>query len=434
MNSNTVKTLGAVTLLFCAGAWYAIASRASESGAGEAALPTLRERINDVASVAIETNDGTATLERSGDGWTLAEKGGYKAKDSKVREVLMALRGAEIVEQKTADPKKLPKLGLQEPLEDGSTAKRVTIKDDAGQEIASVLIGDQRATRGSRDQGSSRYEGQTYIHVDKGGPALLVSGEFAVDTRTGSWLDQQILSVPATRMKAVRVSHSDGEVLELSRGDMADADFAILSVPEGMEPKSPSTTRGFMSTLSGLRFDDVMKAADFEWPEESIATAEYFTEHGLRVTIRSAEIMDDDGTAKAWCTFVVDVVDPGALPGASPAGPGAGPPAPLDLAAPSDLDGEGGEAGDGPSTEMTDPNAPTAAELLEEAASLGAAVDGWVFALPSWKSGPVRMRPDGVLQAVPEPEPESEPEPQTEESESAPEPSQGDSGPGGDGQ
>lgn len=401
MNPNTVKTLGAVTLLFGAGAWYANASRnagAGTTGAGEAALPALRERINDVASMVIETKDGTATLERSGDGWGLAEKGGYPAKEPKVREVLMGLRGALVIEQKTADPEKLPRLGLTEPSEEGSSAKRVTIKDAAGKDIASVLIGDRRAAKGGFDQRGGAPKGQTYIHVEEGSPALLVDGQFMLDTRTATWLDQALLNVPATRMKAVRVRHSDDEVLELSRRDMADSDFEILSVPEGMEPKSPSATRSFMSTLSGLRFDDVRKAETFEWPEGNAATAEYFTEHGLRVAIRSAEISDENGAAKTWCTIEVDVVDPGSLPGAEQELTETGPPAPTDLGAEADGATEAGEL---------EPEGPSQEELEKEAASIRATVDGWVFALPSWKAGPVRMRLDGVLQEIPAPEPET---------------------------
>ncbi|MEE2940594.1 MAG: hypothetical protein VX460_09445, partial [Planctomycetota bacterium] len=48
--------------------------------------------------------------------------------------------------------------------------------------------------------------------------------------------------------------------------------------------------------------------------------------------------------------------------------------------------------------------------LEAEAASLNDGLDGWAYALPSWKSGPFRMRMDGLVQPVAEPEPAPQPE------------------------
>ena len=55
--------------------------------------------------------------------------------------------------------------------------------------------------------------------------------------------------------------------------------------------------------------------------------------------------------------------------------------------------------------------APTERDALEaEAASLNEDLEGWAFALPSWKSGPFRMRMDGLVQPIEEPEPAPAPE------------------------
>ncbi len=410
MSPNTVKTLGAVTILFSAGAWYANNSRASgggSAGAGDFAVPALQERINDVASVVVETKDGKATLERVDAQWTLAEKGGYPAKEAKVREVLMALRGAEIVEQKTSDPEKFSKLGLDEPNGGDSKGKRITIQDAAGADIASVLIGDRRPSKAGFSPGRTRSKGQTYIHTTEGAPALLVDQEFTLDARTGTWLDQQIVNVPATRIRAVRIAHPGGEQLELYRKDMAEADFEILNVPEGMEPKSPSATRTFMSTLTGLRFDDVKKADAFDWTGEEVVTTEFFTEHGLRVTIKSIEVTDEGGNENptTWCTVAVDAVDPSLLPGAPPEQPEPGPPAPE--TAPEETEGDGVPVADSTPLEKVE----------REAASMHGTVADWAFALPRWKSGSIRMLPSGVLQETPEAEPDGEEEPDPEDPE-----------------
>ena len=83
-----ITTLGVATVLVAAGAWYASSSRAADNTAiprDTPLLPGLQEAINDVASLAVTTADGTVTLERGEAGWTLAEKAGYPARADRVR-------------------------------------------------------------------------------------------------------------------------------------------------------------------------------------------------------------------------------------------------------------------------------------------------------------------------------------------------------------
>ena len=115
MKTGTITILGAATVLVAAGAWYASTSRAAGNTAiprDTPLLPALQEAINDVASVAVTTADGTVTLERGEGGWTLAEKAGYAARADRVRTLLFELRDARVLEQKTANPDRFTRLGL----------------------------------------------------------------------------------------------------------------------------------------------------------------------------------------------------------------------------------------------------------------------------------------------------------------------------------
>lgn len=399
MKTGTIKFLGIATVLVAGGAWYAKSSRAAgteASGRDGVALPKLQDSINDVGSVAVTTKDGTVTLERAADGWTLAERSGYAAKPEKVREVLFALRDARIVEAKTANKARFGKLGLNAPDAEDSNSKRIVVTSKSGEVLADALVGDRRFGKGGFGPGQTRSGEQTYMHPAGDGPALLVSGAFTADARAAGWLEAEFLDIQATRVKGARVTHADGETVAVGRGDMTASTLEIMDVPDGMETKVPDGTRAFVSSLSRLRFDDVRAADAIQFAGDSVATAEFFTEHGLRIVAETVELPKEgeevaDGaepTMVTWARFSVDVVDPATIPG---------PPAPESM---------GPEAPPAEGEEPAAPAGPSADDLAREAAELNAALGPWAMALPSWKSGPFRMRQDGVLQPIPEPEPE----------------------------
>lgn len=404
MKTGTITTLGVATVLVAAGAWYASSSRAADNTAiprDTPLLPGLQEAINDVASLAVTTADGTVTLERGEAGWTLAEKAGYPARADRVRTLLFELRDARILEQKTANPARFTRLGLDAPDAEGSTARRIVILSTSGDTLCDVLVGDRPASQGGFAPGQSAPDAQTYVHPAGEGPALLVSGGFQADARANGWLDQELLDVSASRVKAARVTHADGEAVELARADMTDTSLDVLGVPDGMEPKVPDATRVFTSALSRLRFDDVARADDIDWSAGTMATAQFFTEKGLRIVAETVELPKAgeevaegaEPTLVTWARLRADVVDASEMP-AAPGADSMGPEAP-----PAD---EVQETAEAPGTD--------GGALEAEAASLNEGLEGWAFALPSWKSGPFRMRMEGLVQPVEEPEPAPQPE------------------------
>ena len=80
-----------------------------------AAVAGLSEGVNDVKQVRIVgAGDKTiATLARGDGGWTVVEKG-YAADVTKVRELLLKLADAKLVEPKTTVKESDPKLGVED--------------------------------------------------------------------------------------------------------------------------------------------------------------------------------------------------------------------------------------------------------------------------------------------------------------------------------
>ena len=110
MKAKTLYSLIAAALLALIAAWWVNSSQkpASETAEKPAQLvPGLREQLNDINAITITgaENKVLATLRRGADGWTIAEKAGYPADLTKLREFLIKLADATVLEQKTSNPK-----------------------------------------------------------------------------------------------------------------------------------------------------------------------------------------------------------------------------------------------------------------------------------------------------------------------------------------
>ncbi|MEM9382927.1 MAG: DUF4340 domain-containing protein [Planctomycetota bacterium] len=409
MNEKTVKNLSIATGVAILGAILFNSLRDGSTAAratDEPLVPALQERINDVRSIVIEGQEGPITLTGGAGGWSLEEKSGYPANDASARELLLALRDARRLEQKTSDPERLGRLGLDAPGAEESQSKRITLKDESGATIASVLVGKRRFGKGGGAAlpGGDRPDEQYYVLPEADGPSFLAAGSLRVDGRPIGWLEQQFLDVAMDRVQAVRIAHADGVVLEAFRPDMDANDMTVLDVPEGKIQKA-SSTASFPGALARLRFDDVRKEGEIEWAANPLTTTEYFTENGLVVVCESIELPKEGAPDQkvTWARFRFEV-DPDRAP-ALPADEGAMGPEPPEDGSAEDGSAEEGSADDGAPEE---PQGPTAEELQAEADEFTAATAGWAYALPSWKTRAFRPTAEDLLEDAPEPEPAPE--------------------------
>ena len=88
-------------------------SNTSPAGAGDRLFSELREQINQLDKVTIdrpqtETDSEQTVIVKNDTGWAVDTRGGYPADVGKVREVLLALADAQILEEKTSNPERYP--------------------------------------------------------------------------------------------------------------------------------------------------------------------------------------------------------------------------------------------------------------------------------------------------------------------------------------
>jgi len=378
MNQKTLLGLAIAAVLALGAAALVNHSNqpASETNAADAPLaPGLRDHVNEVSKVVVSGAGGKAlaTLVRGDKGWTLAEKGGYAVDSGKLRDLLLKLADAKLVEQKTANKDKYAALGVQDIAD--ADAKGVQLELQGLAQPFGVIVGDANPRGGS------------YVRRTGDAQSWLTAAALNVDKDAASWLRKDIASIPAGRVASVTLSHADGTVVKIAKAAEGDANFTLLDVPKGREAGDAFTINGIAGTLDGLRFDDVLPAKDAA-PEANAIKARFETFDGVAVDVTAWQAGGKDravfvasldaaqadkgiaaAQAKVKAEYEKAVAD-----------------APKAAAAGKDGDAKD-EAPVKPLAE-TDPDKDREnrlADLDKQVADLNARFDGWTFVLPAYK-------------------------------------------------
>ncbi|HVF35251.1 MAG TPA: DUF4340 domain-containing protein, partial [Candidatus Saccharimonadia bacterium] len=250
------------------------------------AVPGLAEAVNDISQVRIvgAGNKPIATLEKRADGWVVAEKS-YPADVSKVRELLLKLSDAKLVEPKTSVPASYAKLGVEDVT--AADAKGVQLEFEGLKQPVKLVVGNYNGRAGDG----------TFVRRAGEPQAWLAKGNLVVDKEASNWLQRDLLDVSSTRIAKVEVTHA-GKVLRAFKTESASPNYQVADVPKGRELSSEFVANGLASVLSGLRFDDVVEADRIEPDDAKVYDVRYTTFEGVAIDAKAWSL---DG--KDYATF-----------------------------------------------------------------------------------------------------------------------------------
>lgn len=245
-------------------------------------LPGLRGELNDISRVTVRGPGDTviATLAKAGDRWTVAERDGYPADVGRIRQNLIALADAVILEEKTSNPEFYDRLGVSSIA--SATARGLQLELEGPGGPRAVILGDTDAA------GS----GTAYVRRTDEATSYLVSGRFEPGRRTADWLDRKLLDIPARRLHRVTIVHPDGETLIIEKASRDASEFTVLNVPRGRELTGPWVAGSVAGALAGLDLDEVQgrEALGPEPAQPVVAT--FVTFDGLVVEASAWRVMD----------------------------------------------------------------------------------------------------------------------------------------------
>lgn len=317
MNAKTLSALAIATAVaLVAAIWIhsANAPVSEESAKDKPLLPGLRDQLNkvDAFTVVGAGDKALVTLQRSGEGWQVAQRANYPADVAKLREYLYKLADARVLDTKTASPKHYAELGVEDvsiekcgpgrsfpdsrdqagAQECDPAAKNVLVAIGGVNAVPKLIVGLYNGKGG----------GGTFVRREGEAQSLLASGTLLADKDPGAWIRKDVIDIDAARIKEVTLTSSEGKPLRIYKEQAGDANFKIADLPKGREPASDFAANGLASGLSNLRADDVAAARDVPAPEK-IFHARYLTFDGRIVDVSAWET---DAKARAQFTVSSD--------------------------------------------------------------------------------------------------------------------------------
>lgn len=389
MGRRSILTTALLTLVAVAAAWFYSQQRAPETDVASTwFLPELQTRVNDVAQVKIESASDSALIVRREGVWVLPDRGGYPADFDKVKRTVLAVAELRALEPKTANPEMYWRIGVQDIDQKGSTSRRITLLDEAGTPLASLILGNVRGQRLDPGLDDTARLAALYVREPGAEQSWLVAGTVEVSARPADWVDRRIADVQGARVREVRIERPGAAPLVLTRETPDQNDLRLQDMPEGMVPKSQAMLTSLGTLLAELRFEDVSARAGGALPEPTTRTT-LRTFDGLVATITSAVV---DGRTQALFEFAFD--PDGVHPAVAEAMAKA-------AAAAATAAQEGGEA----AAPVPAPAAPEQASPLpvnEEVALLNERTAPWIYVLPEFKAAMLARTLDDLVNRKPE--------------------------------
>jgi hypothetical protein len=278
---NKLIRLVLATLVLVLLAFWVGGSRSPEDtiGVQQALIPGLAEAINDIQSIKIvgAQEQTLVTLAKKDRGWVVLEKSNYPADMTKVREFLLKLANAHLLEKKTADAVLHEKLGLEDIKT--SSAKGVLVELEGLVKPTKIIVGNFNSNGGE----------STFIRYAGEAQSYLAKGNLAVDKSTANWLMRELIDVPATRIARVQII-KDQKVVNVFKAEETQAHYQLQDIPVGRQAVSEQAVDDLASGLASFRLDDVMPAQQLQLEPNKLQEAKYLTFDGLVVEAKLGEL------------------------------------------------------------------------------------------------------------------------------------------------
>lgn len=400
INSKVLLGLGTAAALAVVVAAMVSSSRQPllESSKNAAyALPELRDHVNDVKTLNIVAAEDKAlvTLQKGDKGWSVREKGGYPANVGKLRELLLNLSDARLLEPKTVNQQRYADLAVEDI--SGKDAKGLLVTLDGLLKPARLIIGND-----------SGHGDGSFVRRPDDKQSWLASGRIALERDPAKWLEPALLDIGSERIAEIVLNKPDGNGLRVFKQQAGNSDYQVADTPAGRETAGPGLINGLASTLSGLILEDVASAQSLQLPDDSqLLKASYRRFDGVGIDV-AAWRQDGKHYARFHATLDPAVAEAAIQSEQSKAQ--------SDYeAAQTPMDEQSGQQTSTPASSQTQP--PLAVgdpakhrqqrldELAGEVERLNQRLQGWYFAIPAYKYANMDKSINDVLKPLPAPNP-----------------------------
>jgi hypothetical protein len=288
MSQTRLIALVLAAILALAGGWYFGTATAPVEHAsidtGRLMFPDLAAKLKDAKRIEITSKGKTTVIELNNGIWGVAERGGYRVQESKLRGMLTTLTELRLVEKRTSDPAEFSRLGVEDPTKDTTgTANLLRVLDANGKPIVSVIVGHRRM----RTQGN--VPEQVFVRLPGDDQTWLADGGLQADADPQVWLDRDVINISHALITNV-VATKDGQTIELTR----DGDKLRVTRPAEHPKLEDYKLDDVGRALENLTFQDVK--SDKEPIGDKIGESVFSTSDGLNFSVSVYHLDKDSWT------------------------------------------------------------------------------------------------------------------------------------------
>jgi hypothetical protein len=214
--------IGAALVLAIAGTIFQLVRSAGWKGEANDLEPFAKLPVNSVEKLVITSSKDKATLQKASDIWTVAERSGYPADFSKIRELMTSLWEFKVVRQLDVGPSQFGRLNIVAPGQGDHSGVELNLDDASGKSIKNLIFGKtfggENSTPDQEEEGPSGSGRFVYDPSEKDKVYLSKENFYTVDASPKSWLDKQFITADGVK-EVARVSSSDADAWKVSRKD-----------------------------------------------------------------------------------------------------------------------------------------------------------------------------------------------------------------------
>ncbi len=290
---NLLAMTSILSLLLAGGVYSAYDSWSYEKISGEKLLPQLSDGAGQVNGLMLQQGQETLTLTKTDTGWVIKERANYPALVKPVRQLVVGLSEAEVVEPKTRLPERYARLELEDPTKDGAKSTRVVVQGKAGKAIAEVVIGKRKvAAFGTGKAG-------TYVRKPGAPQAWLANQNIRAPLSVSDWVNPVFFEMDPKDVAALTVENPNAPAYKVVVDDAKKPTFKVGTVPAGVKLKDGVNATEMVTALKTLELLDVRKTSAL--PEgDKVVKGLLETTDGMKIAIR----LQPDGTDR-WIAMKV---------------------------------------------------------------------------------------------------------------------------------
>lgn len=250
--------------------------------------------VNAVAGIRLTQGTNALNIAKSGDGWSVKERGGYPANFGELADFVRKLADLKVAQPVRVGPSRLPLLELTK-----ETATTVELIGADGKTLKTLTVGKKHVKGGGAAEENSPFGGGgafpdgRYVMVGTDVATVAVVGDplSGANPKAEDWIAKEFIKVELPVAVTVTRAEATNSFRLTRTNEFGDWVLADAKAGEDLDKNKAA---GFSSILSGPSFNDViitpdLKALGLDQPVETVVqTAAGFT-YKLRVGKASAD-------------------------------------------------------------------------------------------------------------------------------------------------